>query len=68
MRYRLVLIAEFDVGEAQLPESEALRQLDAFREAVQPSAEYGVVLYRATPEEIIFDTKRAWVACTQPPV
>ncbi len=51
MKTRLLLIGEFDVPAAD-PLGSALRQLDAFREAVQPAAEYGLTLYQATAADL----------------
>lgn len=34
--------------EGHLPDWEVQRKLDAFREAAQPLAEHGLVIYRAT--------------------
>jgi hypothetical protein len=46
-RFKMLLVGEFGVEGAD-PLASAQAQLDAFREAVQPAAEYGITLYRAT--------------------
>lgn len=51
IKLKLLLIGEFDVPDAD-PLGSALSQLDAFREAVQPSAEYGLTLYQATAADL----------------
>lgn len=46
---KLLLVAEIaDAGT----EAEAQALLDAFRETVLPSREYGITFYRATPAEL----------------
>jgi len=45
---RLVCIVELEDAQT-LPEAQAM--LDAFREAVQPSSNYNVTIYRATERE-----------------
>ena len=50
MKIKLLLIAEIEVAEGN-PLASATATLDAFREAVQPAAEYGITLYQATPED-----------------
>jgi hypothetical protein len=55
MIVRLLFFAEIDVGEqpnAYAAEPEAEAKLDAFREAVLPSENYGITLYRA-PDELL---------------
>jgi hypothetical protein len=53
---RVFLIAEFSLNRNETVQS----KLDGFREAVQPSREYGITLYR--PEH---DVDAALLACTQ---
>ncbi len=50
-RIRVLLVGEFEVA-GEDPLSEAAVQLDAFREAVQPAAEYGITLYQATHTDL----------------
>ena len=50
-RVRLLLVGEFEVNGPD-PLANALAQLDAFREAVQPAAEYGLTLYQATAADV----------------
>ena len=52
MKATLLLLAEFDATD----ETDAQRQLDNFREAVEPSTNYGIVLYRAVQEHISYLT------------
>jgi len=47
----VLLIGEFEVNSDN-PLANAAAQLDAFREAVQPAAEYGLTLYQASPEDL----------------
>lgn len=56
---RLVCILEVHEA-ADLCDAELI--LDAFRESVQPSAEYGITIYRATVE----DTRHAAYASASP--
>ena len=48
---RLLLIGEFEVNGPD-PLVSAVTQFDAFREAVQPAAEYGLTLYQVTEEDL----------------
>jgi hypothetical protein len=59
-RVKVLLIGEFEVRGCD-PFACALAQLDAFREAVQPSAEYGLTLYRATAEDLATLSTALWV-------
>ena len=52
MKIKLLLIAELEVAGGN-PLATAQAKLDAFREAVQPAAEYGLTLYRATAEDLV---------------
>lgn len=61
---RLLLVAEVHLEEPwpevvtdDFLEAAAQRQLDAFRESVQPSAEYGIVFYRMRFDELGADMK-----------
>lgn len=65
---RLLLVAEVRLEELEdepwpdevsdgFLEDLAQRQLDAFREAVQPSADYGVTLYRTQFDKLGDDMK-----------
>ena len=47
----VLLIGEFEVSSDN-PLANAAAQLDAFREAVQPAAEYGLTLYQATAADL----------------
>jgi hypothetical protein len=47
----VLLIGEFEV-DGDNPLANAAAQLDAFREAVQPAAEYGLTLYQATATDL----------------
>ena len=59
-RIRVLLVAEFEVrGEA--PIGDAAAQLDAFREAAQPAAEYGITLYQATHADVAALAGVLWV-------
>jgi hypothetical protein len=51
MKHKLLLVAEIDV-EGGNPEAEARARLDAFREAVVPSQNYGITLYLATAQDV----------------
>lgn len=57
-KVRMLLVAEIEVeGEHPadslfLPEVEANERLDHFREAVLPSLNYGITLYRPTPRDM----------------
>lgn len=59
MRIQMLLIGEFEV-DGQHPLAEAAAQLDAFREAVQPAAEYGVSLYQATAADVAGFAEKLW--------
>ena len=52
MRIKLLLVAEVEVGAHPNPVAAALDKLDAFREAVQPSTEYGLTLWCASPDDV----------------
>jgi hypothetical protein len=51
VRIKLLLIGEFEV-KSNHPLVRAAARLDAFREAVQPAAEYGLTLYEATAGDL----------------
>ncbi len=59
-RIRVLLIGEFEVAGGD-PISDATTQLDAFREAVQPAAEYGITLYQATHTDLGAFAGALWV-------
>jgi hypothetical protein len=48
------MVAEIEVETKDFAtaEAEALGKLDAFREAANPSAEYGITLYQARPADV----------------
>ena len=50
---KLLMVAEIEVDSE---EGDAIAQaqatLDSFRESVQPSENYGLTLYRATPDDL----------------
>ena len=48
MKYVALAVVEIEVGDGETPQS----VLDRFRESVQPSSEYGVCIYLATPEDV----------------
>jgi hypothetical protein len=61
-RVRFLTVTEIEVdweGAAAVEEAQA--KLDAFREATQPSQNYGVTLYRATPEDLTDELLRLQV-------
>ena len=53
MRVQVLTVVEVDLGVEYFenPGGEALARLDTFRESVQPSAEYGLTIYRINPDE-----------------
>jgi hypothetical protein len=63
MKVKILLVAEVEVEAHPHPVASALVKIDAFREAVQPSAEYGVTLWCATSEDVKLLTGRGptWV-------
>jgi hypothetical protein len=63
MKVKVLLVAEVEVQAHPHPVASALAKIDAFREAVQPSSEYGVTLSCATPEDVKLLTGRGptWV-------
>ena len=46
MRVKFLMIAEVEVGDKENPIDDAQAKLDAFRESVAPSQNYGITLYR----------------------
>lgn len=64
MQIKLLLIGELEVAEGN-PLADALAKLDAFREAVQPAAEYGITLYQATLEDLAAFAGALWMAVVQ---
>ena len=55
MKYvvKFLTVVEIEVdSETQTASQEAQAKLDAFREAALPSENYGVTLYRATPDDL----------------
>ena len=60
MKIKLLLIAELEVAGGN-PLATAQAKLDAFREAVQPAAEYGLTLYRATVDDVAGFGGASWV-------
>lgn len=50
-RICVLLVAEFEIQDGD-PLASAVVQLDSFREAVQPAAEYGITLYQATATDL----------------
>jgi hypothetical protein len=61
VKFLTVVEIEVDTGEMYDPTEEAQVKLDAFREATLPSENYGVMLYRATPEYLSDDLLRRQV-------
>jgi hypothetical protein len=61
VKFLTVVEIEVDTGEEYDPAEEAQLKLDAFREATLPSENYGVTLYRATPEDLSDDLLRRQV-------
>jgi hypothetical protein len=59
-RVRVLLVGEFEVNGPN-PMADARAQLDAFREAVQPAAEYGFTLYQATTEDLASFRGALWI-------
>ena len=59
-RVKVLLVGEFEVNGPD-PLASALAQLDAFREAVQPAAEYGITLYQATVADVAGFAGALWV-------
>jgi len=60
---KFLTIVEIEVdSEIHVSEEEAQIRLDAFREATLPSENYGVTLYRATPDDLSDDLVRYQVA------
>lgn len=53
-RVKMLLVVEMEVSEKNLPHGHWIlpRALDHFREATQPSNEYGLTLYAATREDL----------------
>ncbi len=59
---KFLTIVEIEVdSEIHVAEEEAQTRLDAFREATLPSENYGVTLYRATPDDLSDDLVRRQV-------
>jgi hypothetical protein len=52
MKVQLLLIAEVEVENRIAPLEEAQEKLDAFREAVLPSENYGIHLARTSGDEL----------------
>ncbi len=50
MKVQLLVIAEIEIEPCDNPLAAAQAKFDAFREAVQPSAEWGITLFRAAPD------------------
>jgi len=46
MKVKFLMIAEIEVGDTAKPTEGAQAKLDAFRESVAPSQNYGITLYR----------------------
>jgi len=64
MKYlvKFLTIVEIEIEtEMDLPDEEAQAKLDEFREATLPSDNYGVTLYRATPDDLSDDLLRRQV-------
>jgi hypothetical protein len=64
MKYlvKFLTVVEIEVrSEMHAAVDEAQAELDAFREATLPSDNYGVTLYRATPEDLSDDLRRRQV-------
>ena len=61
MKIKRLLIAEVEVAEGD-PLATATAILDAFREAVQPAAEYGITLYQATAKDLADFGGALWLA------
>lgn len=49
---RAVLMVEFEVQDESMATDELEEKLDAFREATQPSNEWGLTIWRATRNDI----------------
>ena len=65
---RFLTIVEIEIdSEVDLPDEEAQAILDSFREATLPFENYGVSLYRATPEDLTDDLLSRQVAIIVPP-
>ena len=63
VKFLTVVEIEVDTEEMHDPAEEAQVKLDAFREATLPSENYGVTLYRATPEDLRGDLLRRRSNC-----
>jgi hypothetical protein len=60
---KFLTVVEIEVdAETHAAAEGAQARLDAFREAIQPSENYGVTLYRATPDDLGDDLLRRQVA------
>jgi hypothetical protein len=59
---KFLTVVEIEVNSEEYSSVEfAQAKLDAFREATLPSENYGVTLYRATPEDLSDDLSRRQV-------
>jgi hypothetical protein len=61
VKFLTVVEIEVDTDEMHDPAEEAQVKLDAFREATLPTENYGVTLYRATPEYLSDDLLQRYV-------
>jgi hypothetical protein len=61
VKFLAVVEIEVDTDEMHDPAEKAQAKLDAFREAALPSENYGVTLYRATPDDLRGDLLRRQV-------
>jgi hypothetical protein len=61
VKFLTVIEIEVDTDETYDPAEVAQAKLDAFREATLPSENYGIMLYRATPEYLSDDLLRRQV-------
>ena len=53
---KFLIVAEIEVdSEEGGAIAQAQATLDSFRESIQPSENYGVTLYRATPDDLTSD-------------
>jgi hypothetical protein len=64
-RVKVLLIGEFEV-RGRDPLASAQVQLDAFREAVQPAAEYGLTLYQASAADLAAFAGALWMLAEPP--
>jgi len=65
---KLLTVVEIEVdSEKDVAVAEAHARLNAFREATLPSENYGVTLYRATPDDLSSDLLNRQVEVTPLP-